>query len=211
VDEGRHAAAHAAIREAALTVNRAGTRRRAVGLVVLLLAAGVAQGATAWVADASRSRLDFTGILAGGTFDGRFHRFQPQIAFDAADLAGSRFEVTIETGSADTLEADRDAILKGPEFFAVERWPTARFEARRFTETGPGRYTAHGRLTLRDVTREVALAFTFRPSADGRQAELAGDTAIRRLDFGVGQGEWRDTQWVGDVVTVRFALVLQRK
>jgi polyisoprenoid-binding protein YceI len=180
-------------------------------LAALLLVAFAAHGATTWMADASRSRLEFTGTLAGGTFVGRFHRFQPEIVFDPADLAGGRFEVTIETATADTLDAERDAILKGPEFFAAERWPTARFEARQFSRTGAGRYTALGRLTLRDVSRDVALAFTFKPAADGRTAALTGDTTIRRLDFGVGQGEWRDTQWVGDEVTVRFTVILQRK
>jgi polyisoprenoid-binding protein YceI len=192
-------------------VIRAGAGLRALGLAATLLAASAAQGATRWTADAARSRLEFTGTLAAGAFNGRFGRFSPEIAFDPADLAGSRFEVTVATGSADTQEADRDAILKGPDFFAVERWPTARFAADRFTATGPGRYTAQGRLTLRDVTRDVTLTFTFQPAADGTTAALAGGTAIRRLDFGVGQGEWRDTQWVGDEVQVQFDLSLRRK
>jgi len=184
---------------------------RTLGLAAMLLAAGAAHGATVWVADTAASRLGFIGTLAGGTFDGRFHRFKPDIVFDPAYLAGSRFVVTIETGSADTQDADRDAILKGPEFFAVERWPAARFEATRFAPSGPGRYTAQGRLTLRDITRDVTLTFTFRPAADGRVAQLNGETTVRRLDFGVGQGEWRDTQWVGDEVKVVFALELQRR
>ena len=184
---------------------------RMLGLAATLLAVGTAHGATAWVADSAASRLGFTGTLAGGTFDGRFHRFEPDIVFDPADLAGSRFEVTVETGSADTQEAERDAILKGPEFFAAERWPTARFAANQFTATGPGRYTAQGRLTLRDVTRDVTLTFTFKPAANGTTAALEGGTTIRRLDFGVGQGEWRDTQWVGDEVQIQFNLSLRRK
>jgi polyisoprenoid-binding protein YceI len=193
-------------------VSRVGAQWCGLNLAALLLASTAAQAEPPrWVADATRSQLEFTGTLAGGTFDGRFRRFQPEIVFEPADLAGSRFQVTIETGSADTLDADRDAILKGPAFFAVERWPTARFEAKRFTAAGPGRYTARGQLTLRDVTHDVALTFTFKPSADGRNAELAGDTTVRRLDFGVGQGEWRDTQWVGDEVKVRFTLALKRE
>jgi polyisoprenoid-binding protein YceI len=177
----------------------------------LLLIASAAQSATAWVSDPARSRLEFSGTLSGGTFDGSFTRFQPEITFDPADLAGSRFHVTIETASADTQDADRDAILKGTEFFAVERWPVARFEAGRFTAAGPGRYTAQGKLTLRDVTRDVTLNFTFKPAADRATATLAGGAAINRLDFGVGQGDWRDTKWVGDEVKIRFDLLLRRK
>lgn len=192
-------------------MNRGRMRRCTLALAASLLTASAAHGATTWVPDTTRSHLEFTGTLSGGTFDGSFKRFQPEITFDPADLAGSRFRVTIETASADTLDADRDAILKGAEFFAVERWPVARFEAGRFTAAGPGRYTAQGKLTLRDVTRDVTLSFTFKPAADGATATLAGGTAIRRLDFGVGQGDWRDTKWVGDEVKVRFDLLLRRK
>lgn len=181
------------------------------GLAALLPAAVVAQAAPAWTTDPARSRLEFSGTLAGGRFDGRFARFAPEIAFDPADLAGSRFRVEIDTASADTQEAERDAMLKGPDFFAVERWPAARFEATRFVPTGPGRFEARGRLTLRDLTRDIALPFAFEAAADGRTATLSGGTTVRRLAFGVGQGEWRDTKWLGDEVEVRFDLRLHRK
>ena len=182
-----------------------------LALAAALLAASAAQAATQWTADPARSKLGFTGTLTGGSFDGAFQRFQPVITFDPADLAGSRFQVTIETGSADTRDGDRDAILKGPDFFAVERWPKATFEARKFAAAGPGRYSAQGKLTLRDATRDVTLTFTFKPAADGRTAALAGGTSVRRLDFGVGQGDWRDTAMVGNEVKISFDLFLRRK
>jgi len=192
-------------------VRRAQATARGCGLAALLLAAVCAHGATAWVTDIGHSRLEFTGTLSGGKFDGRFTTFAPDIVFDPADLAGSHFLVQIQTASADTADKDRDEILKGVDFFAAGRWPAARFEAARFVTVGDGRYEARGRLTIRDVTRDVALPFSFKPSADGRTATMSGSTSIRRLDFGVGQGEWRDTQWVGDEVAIRFNLLLQRK
>jgi len=73
---------------------------------------------------------------------------------------------------------------------------------------GAGKFEARGRLTIRDVTRDVLLPFTFTPAADGQHATLAGGTTIRRLDFGVGQGEWTDTTWVGNEVKIRFELRL---
>lgn len=187
------------------------TIARGLALAALLLATGPVHAATAWTTDATRSRLEFTGTLAGGKFDGRFLRFTPEIVFDPADLAGSRFRVAIDTGSADTAEPDRDEMLKGGDFFAAGRWPSARFEADQFVAVGGGRYEARGRLTIRDSTREVTVPFTFKPGADGRSATLAGGTTIRRLDFGVGQGEWRDTQWLSNEVAIRFSLLLQRK
>lgn len=187
-------------------------RRLAAIAGMLLLAASVAaDGAAAWDTDAAQSRLGFTARLAGGEFDGRFARYAPAIAFDPRDLGGSRFDVTIETGSAATGEADRDDALRGPEFFASGRWPQARFVAESFVAVGPGSYEARGRLTLRDVTRDVVVPFRFETDASGRTARLTGTAVIRRLDFGVGQGDWRSTEWLDDEVGIRFELVLRRR
>lgn len=181
-----------------------------VGLLATLPLAA-AQAMTAWTTDAARSRLEFTATQAGGEFDGAFRRFRADIEFDPADLAHSRFRVEIETASAATGEQDRDQTLAGRDFFAAERWPMARFEADRFLDLGGGRFEAHGRLTIRDITHDVRLPFRFRPSAGGAEAVLAGGTAIRRLDYGVGKGEWRDTSLIGDEVRIRFELLLRRK
>jgi polyisoprenoid-binding protein YceI len=180
-------------------------------LLAALLLTATADAATTWTTDAARSRLVFTATQAGGEFDGQFRRFRADIAFDPADLAGSRFRVEIETASADTQDKDRDTALGGSDFFAADRWPTATYEAGEFAATASGRYEARGKLTIRGVTRDVPVSFTFKPAADGRSASLDGGTTIRRLDFGVGQGEWKDTKWIGNDVRIRFELTLQRK
>jgi len=184
---------------------------RAGAFAALLLAATATHAAAAWTTDPAQSRLGFTATLAGGDFDGAFQRFQTDIDFDPADLEGSRFRVEIALASADTGDADRDLALKGADFFAVERWPSARFSADRFVVLGNGRFEALGRLTIRDTSREIRLPFRFEPVGDGKRAVLAGGTTIRRLDYGVGQGEWQDTQWLGDEVRIRFTLQLQRQ
>jgi polyisoprenoid-binding protein YceI len=166
--------------------------------------------ATAWNTVAAASKIEFTGTLAGGDFTGKFQRFVAAVAFDPANLAGSRFRVEIETGSADTADADRDVALAGDEFFAVSRWPKATYEASQFAAAGPGQYQARGKLTIRGVARDVPVTFTFKPSADGRSAVLSGRASVHRLDFGVGQGEWQDTKWLGDGVRIRFELTLRR-
>jgi polyisoprenoid-binding protein YceI len=166
--------------------------------------------ATAWTTVAASSSIEFTGTLAGGEFTGKFQRFVAVIAFDPANLAGSRFRVEIETGSADTADADRDVALAGDEFFAVSRWPKATYEASQFAAAGPGQYQARGKLTIRGIAREVPVTFTFKPTADGSGAILSGGASVRRLDFGIGQGEWQDTKWLGDGVRIRFELPLRR-
>ncbi len=182
-------------------------------LAVLLaasLAAAPAGAATAWKTVAASSGIDFTGTLSGGEFAGRFRRFDADIAFDPADLGGSHFRVTIDVASADTADPDRDKALAGSDFFAADRWPVATYAASRFVPTGPDRYEARGQLTLRGTTRDVPVSFTFEPAADGRSAGLSGSATVRRLDFGVGQGQWQDTQWIGNDVRIHFTLALNK-
>ena len=174
------------------------------------LAATASAQATAWTTVASSSSIEFTGTLAGGDFTGQFQRFVAAISFDPVNLAGSRFRVAIETGSANTADADRDVALAGSDFFAASRWPTATYDADQFTTTGSGQYQARGKLTIRGIARDVPVTFTFKPTADGSGAILSGRASVRRLDFGIGQGEWQDTKWLGDEVRIRFELTLRK-
>jgi polyisoprenoid-binding protein YceI len=181
-----------------------------IALGLLAVVAGPAWSATAWTTDAATSTLKFVATQAGGEFAGGFKRFTPAITFAADDLAHSRFTVEIDVTSAETGETERDNTLKGKDFFAVSQWPAAHFATLLFRATGAGSFEATGKLTLRNVTREVRLPFTFKPAPDGRSAVLAGGTTVQRLDYGIGQGEWSDTQWVGNDVRIRFELHLKK-
>ena len=89
----------------------------------------------------------------------------------------------------------------------AERTESARYVADKFTDKGSNKYSATGKLTLRNVTRDVPIEFTF--ETKGGDAWLKGTAKIKRLDFGVGQGDWKDTSQVGNDVQVRFALRLK--
>lgn len=180
-------------------------------LLLAITVGGAAQAqdsaAPLWQTGAA-STLSFIGVQQGAELEGRFESFDAQIRFAPEAPAAGRFEVIVAIASIDTDYDDRDEALRGPEFFDVERWPEGRFVAERFTSAGGDAYEAEGELTLRDRTLPLTVPFTF--SAEGTDATLAGEVAISRLEFGIGQGEWTDTTYVGDEVIVRFHLDLQR-
>src|SRR5205823_3720660 len=68
----------------------------------------------------------------------------------------------------------------------------------------------NGKLTLRGVTRDVRVPFTFRNATENgvTVGYMSGKTTLRRLDFGVGQGDWKATDQLGNDVGVSFALRL---
>jgi len=68
---------------------------------------------------------------------------------------------------------------------------------------------ASGTLTLRGVTQPVTVRFELEPKL-GRPV-MKGGTTLRRLEFGVGQGDWASTTWVGDPIDVAFELKLRQE
>ena len=174
-------------------------------------ASGVTAATGAWTVDPAASRFTFSATLSGGEFQGTFGTYTADIVFDPADLAGSRFKVVVSTASARTGDAERDTALVGPEFFATSQWNSATWVADRFEGAGAGRWVAHGRLALRGVTRNQDVAFTFVEQPAAGRARLTGTALVRRLDYGIGQGDWQDTSVLANEVRLSFDLVLQRK
>ena len=87
-----------------------------------------------------------------------------------------------------------------PEWFDVENHPEAFYRATDFVATQDDRYIANGQLIIKGFAAPVPLTFTV--GADGDQRILSGSANLLRLDVGVGTGEWEDTTWVSNEVTV---------
>jgi polyisoprenoid-binding protein YceI len=178
-------------------------------LVSGLLVLGVAAYAAGpWALQPKGSSVSFIAKQAGAEFTGNFEKFNADIKFDPSNLATSRFDVKIEMASVNSQDQERDDTLKSSDLFDVKKFPAAKYVADKFTDKGNGKYTGAGKLTLRDKTRDVPIDFTFKPSATG--GTLQGTAALKRNDFGVGQGEWADTSSVANEVKVRFTLLLKK-
>jgi polyisoprenoid-binding protein YceI len=186
------------------------TRLLLCALLCLPLAGSAAAPAPAhWSADPAASTLEFSFVQAGARTTGRFGRFTATVDFVATDLAHARLQVSIDMSSTDTRDAERDTQLRAPELFDANRFSMAQYLATQFVAQGTG-FEGRGKLTLRGVTRDVPVSFTFQPATEAGTtvAWLKGSATLRRLDFGVGQGEWQSSDWVGNEVRVAFNLRL---
>jgi polyisoprenoid-binding protein YceI len=186
----------------------------AAPLCLSLLAPGAAAQsppapATHYVLDQAHSSLEFTFTQAGAQNKGKFTRFPVTLDFSPDNPAAGRLEVTVEISSLDTGDKDRDDTLRSADLFAAAKFPQAHFSAAQITKTAGG-YEALGKLTVRGVTREARVPFTFRTAQEQGAAVgyMSGKTSLHRLDYGVGQGDWKATDQVGNEVTMSFALRL---
>ena len=154
------------------------------------------------------STLSFATAWSGEAIQGRFERWTADILFSPDSLEGSKVSVSIDMSSVNTGDAQRDASLPAGDWFDTATNPKATFVASRFDKTGEGRFVAHGKLTLRGVSRPLDLPF--RLKIDGDRAEVSGVTSLDRTAFGIGQGEWKSTDQIPAKVTVRIAVKAKR-
>jgi polyisoprenoid-binding protein YceI len=167
-----------------------------------------ASGATAYSLDPAKSKLEFTFTQAGAVNKGRFAKYEVTLTPPGGNPAGGKLDVSVDVASLDTDDDERDGILRGEELFDVKKFPNARYTADKLTKTATG-FEASGKLTIRNVTKDLKVPLTFKPGTGG--AQLSGKTSIKRLDFGVGQGDWKSTEWVDDQVNVILELHLVAK
>jgi cytochrome b561 len=175
----------------------------AVAGAMLVTPAARAAG-PAYTVVAARSSLTYAFTQAGADNQGRFKSFA--VSFDPT---AGQLDVVIDMRSFDTGDQQRNGILGDKDFFDVAQYAQSRFTASRIERTATG-YAALGSLTMRGVTRNITIPFTWRTATvQGHVVGyLSGQTTLQRLDFGVGQGQWQSTEWVGNEVTVRYSLTL---
>lgn len=177
--------------------------RASMFAIVLVAVPALAQ---TWQIDAAHSTLTFTNTYQNVQYSGRFRRFDAKIEYDPQDLAHARFDVTVDITSLDTQNSERDHAAFGTDFFDAAKFPRAHFVTTAFRKAADGDVLADGRLTLRGITKPVTLVVKFVP--DGATATLDVTTSVKRLDFGIGIGQWSDPSMIGNGVSVHGHLLL---
>lgn len=172
----------------------------------LLLAFAVPSARAADYVQAAGSSLTFSGKYQGEAFNGHFPGFVTKFSFDPAQLANAKLDVTIPLATATTRNAEYDGEMRGGSFFDSKKFPQARYAAGKIRALGGNRYAADGQLTLRGVTKPVVLTFTWTP---GAKPVLAGTAVVKRLDFGVGGGDWADTSLIPNEIKIATKVIFQ--
>jgi polyisoprenoid-binding protein YceI len=143
---------------------------------------------------------------------GRFTDFEGSILYNEANPEQSSVTFTIQAGSIDTAEPDRDKHLRTPDFFDVETFPTLTFQTSRITKRGPETYDVTGTLTLHGVTKELVLPVAHMGKAKdpwgGDRLGFEAETTLNRKDFGLNWNAMLEAGGflVGDEVKVSIEI-----
>ena len=120
----------------------------------------------------------------------RFDKVKAQLDWSPAGMEASTVTADIDAASVNTKVPLLDRMVKGPDMFDVERYPSIRFVSTRFVRTGENKGTLTGDLTIRGTTRPVTLNVTFNghaPNPLTKQETLgfAADGHFSRAQFGL--------------------------
>ena len=139
---------------------------------------------------------------------GRFDRFSGTILFDPDNLAGSRFNIQVETASVNTFEPKRDEHLRSADFLDAAGFPAMRFVSRSITHAGGENYVVEGDLTVKNATRKVSLPVKYLGAKDnpmiqgGKVAGFETAFSVGLLEYGVGDGRFQRMGVMGPTAEV---------
>jgi polyisoprenoid-binding protein YceI len=165
---------------------------------------------TTWNLDPVHSVAEFkVKHMMISNVKGQFTGISGWLVRDEGNIAGSQVEVSVDAGSINTRDAQRDAHLKSADFFDVEKFPKLSFKSAKVERTGGDELAVTGDLTIHGVTRQVIFHVEgpTAPSKDpwgNTRIGLSATTRINRKDFGLTWNTTLETGGilVGDEVTI---------
>ena len=197
--------------------------RNLILALTLLLAANVSAqridklGVEIFTIDRSHSQLGFTiGFLGLTKVRGWFNEYSATILYD--DVAPERTSVTvvINAESIDTAHEMRDKDLRSDRFFDVAKYPRIVFQSTRIEKKGAESYVVHGDLTIKGVTKPIAIPMkrTVPRMADTAWGNIriggSGKVVIKRKDFNIlGNDFWGD-KTLSDEVEIELDILGNR-
>jgi polyisoprenoid-binding protein YceI len=165
---------------------------------------------TTWNIDPAHTSVEFkVKHMMIANVKGHFSKVSGVLTRNESDPAKDRIEATIEAGSIQTRDEQRDAHLKSADFFHVEKFPTLHFRSTGVSVVGGGELSVEGDLTIHGVTKKINFAVEgpTPPAKDpwgNTRIGLSASTKINRKDFGLTWNAALETGGilVGDDITI---------
>ncbi|HET8828845.1 MAG TPA: YceI family protein [Pelobium sp.] len=159
---------------------------------LLLLAAFISLSSfaqTQWKVDPYHSSLNFNIEHSGiSIVNGKFLEYTGNLTTNGEALKGADVDFTVKVNSINTNVDKRDSHLKSADFFDVEKFPNMTFKSTKIESKGKDQYLLHGKLTIKDVTKDVVFDVHYGGTVKSQQGEKLGvkaTTTINRFDYNI--------------------------
>ena len=143
-----------------------------------------------WIIDSSHTRVTFSvRHMMVANVHGQFETIEGKVDFNPDHPDQTSVDLRIDAASITTRDAQRDAHLRSPDFFDTDRYPYLLFKSKRVEVLDDKHGRLVGDLTIRDVTKEVALDVEYNGTYKNPWGKLVagfgGTTKINRKDWGL--------------------------
>jgi polyisoprenoid-binding protein YceI len=168
-----------------------------------------------WVLDPDHTQIQFkVKHMMISTVTGSFNSYEASVETEEEDFMKAKVNFSTDVNSLTTGSADRDAHLKGPDFFDAAKYPVITFRATKYEAVdNDGSYELYGDLTVKNVTRNIKMDVEFggvvKDPWGNTKAGFTINGKINRKDFGL---EWNVVTEAGGILVgeeVKIALEVQ--
>lgn len=161
--------------------------------------------ATLLKTDAAKSKVTITFKQMNVPVDAHFKKFNAAIHHDAAKPENSKANVEIDVASFDLGDPEYNKEVQKKEWFNTAQFPKATFVSSQIKPGANGKLDVTGKLTIKGKSADVSFPLTIKK--EGNAQVFEGTLPIKRLTYGIGDGEWKDTSIVADEVSIKFHVV----
>lgn len=182
---------------------------RVIFILALALSSHSALAADFTVLRPQQSKVTFVSRQMGVPVEGSFKKFNAVIAIDPAKPENGKAQIDIDLASIDVGSTEAYEEVIGTSWFDTAKHPSASFISGKVTRIALGRFEVTGKMTIRNVPREIKAPFTLEQKAD--MLVIDGMFPLKRLDYGIGSGMWSDTDTVADEVQIHFRFTVANK
>lgn len=124
------------------------------------------------------------GLIVKGTFSG----IQTTIDFDADSPEKGTIKATLEATTVDTGIGLRDKHLRKKEYFFVDKYAQIIMKSTKIEKTGNNSYTGYFDLTMKGITKNIKMPFTFIETEN--KGQFKGEFMLNRKDYNLGSSSW---------------------
>ncbi len=160
---------------------------------------------TTWILDKSHAKVGFTVVhILISEVEGWFKTFDASLTTTKDDFSDAQVEMTAYVNSINTENEQRDTLLKSPDFFDAEKYPTIVFKSKTFTKTDAQNYKVTGDITMHGITKKIVLDVVSKTAINPMSKKtIAGfkiTGTLNRSDFNIGTAT--GSSIISDEVTI---------
>jgi polyisoprenoid-binding protein YceI len=140
---------------------------------------------TKWTKDPAHTNLTFAvSHMTVSETTGTFTDYTIDVTSPSEDFNNADVTFNAKAASVNTGNERRDGHLKSPDFFDAEKYPDIKFVGKLIKDGG--KYHLRGKLTMKDVTKDIDFDVTYKGTLKTTQMTKAGFKfvgMVNRFDY----------------------------